>query len=206
MPLLNNAFVTEKEVRDITKQYYTSITNNKLCTKLRAIQLKADSSYLTGYTDNQLVRYQHIKAILEYPFLVIYKGNSRYYANGQILVGNIGNYSFSDISNPNYGDFTTDADYWWELSLSNPTPGETVQTVSYTASVEICLLFPRSNFYNSNYGTEWYIKAYSIDAGANKISGSDFSAYECNGYVVLIYQGKLGTNLTNEIVVEFNSY
>lgn len=209
MPALNNAFVTESDVINITKQYYVAITNNQLCTRLRAIQLGADSSYLTEYDDNQLVRYQHIKAIYATNFTVTYRGSSHYYVDGEILAGNDGDYVFSDITAPDYGDFTSDADYWWELALSNPITaanqgGTTTQEVDKTINSECCILFRKSDFYHSGYGTNWHMQVYSVDAGGNKIAGTDFQELECEGYIVFIFQGKLGTIWNTELVVEFS--
>lgn len=54
-----NAIALESEVKSVTGSS-GSITTNLCCTKSRAITLGADSSYLTSYSDNQLVKYSDI--------------------------------------------------------------------------------------------------------------------------------------------------
>lgn len=54
-----NAIALESEVKSKTGST-GSITTNLCCTKARAIALSADSSYLTSYSDNQLVKYSDI--------------------------------------------------------------------------------------------------------------------------------------------------
>lgn len=54
-----NGIATEGEAK--TKLGYSgSVTTNKCCTKARAIAMGADRSKLTGYQDNQLVKYNDI--------------------------------------------------------------------------------------------------------------------------------------------------
>lgn len=57
--ITENGIATEAEAK--TKLNYTgSVDSDKCCTKQRAIEMGADSSKLSGYSDNQLVKYSDL--------------------------------------------------------------------------------------------------------------------------------------------------
>lgn len=59
MSILTNGIATEDEAK--TKLGYTgTVTTNKCCTKARAVTMGADSTKLTGYTDDRLVKYEDL--------------------------------------------------------------------------------------------------------------------------------------------------
>lgn len=65
-----NGIATEGEAK--SKLGYTgSVDTNKCCTKARAVAMGADSSKLTSYKDNQLVKYSDISKVAFYVTLNI---------------------------------------------------------------------------------------------------------------------------------------
>lgn len=58
-----NGIATESEAKS-KLGYSGSVDTNKCCTKARAIAMGADSTKLSGYTDNQLVKYDDIQVAL----------------------------------------------------------------------------------------------------------------------------------------------
>lgn len=73
-----NGIATEGEVKS-KLGYSGSVDTNKCCTKARAIAMGADSSKLTSYKDNQLVKYVDIEKSVS--ILKIYKASFYYYNN-----------------------------------------------------------------------------------------------------------------------------
>lgn len=58
-----NGIATEGEAKS-KLGYSGSVDTNKCCTKARAVVMGADSAKLSGYTDNQLVKYDDIQVAL----------------------------------------------------------------------------------------------------------------------------------------------
>lgn len=65
-----NGIATEGEAKS-KLGYSGSVNTNKCCTKARAIAMGADSSKLTSYKDNQLVKYSDISKVAFYVTLNI---------------------------------------------------------------------------------------------------------------------------------------
>lgn len=115
---------------------------------------------------------------------------------------------FSDITAPDYGDFTSDVVNWLNNSLCynfyKPDGGTTEHEINPTVDAECCIIFPKSNF-TSSYGSSWDIRVYSVATDGSIVS-EYFTKCICEDYVVFIYQGVLGTDWTTDIVVEFYKF
>lgn len=112
-----NGIATEGEAK-IKLGYNGSVDTNKCCTKARAIAMGADSSKLTSYKDNQLVKYSDLyinKQVLGISC------NSAPYQQGYVLY-----YILSEAVNYNI-TVTTDDDYTGINTCTIPS-GKTTHT------------------------------------------------------------------------------
>ena len=165
-----NAIATEGEAK--SKLGYTgSVDTNKCCTKARAIAMGADSSKLTSYKDNQLVKYSDIQLNKRSAHITLrftYPTNSNGYLDTYLTIGGKSIYIQESMGTPSTG-----GRYEWNF----------VKDISIKDDSNVALNLNSINF----NGSAWINATISYDFTVGQESmGTPKNLYSGSGYAKII--------------------